>query len=106
MPWWLLPYQLLFPLLGVGVAIKMLAAGRGRSLREGKDPIRQRFGLLSAEETARLAGRVVWIHAASVGEVQAATPLVEKIAATADAPKILLTSSTFAGRERAAQLPG
>ncbi|MBI3548318.1 MAG: 3-deoxy-D-manno-octulosonic acid transferase [Elusimicrobia bacterium] len=106
MPWWLLPYQFLFPLLGVGVAIKLLSAGRGRSLREGKDPIRQRLGLLNKDELARLSGKVVWIHAASVGEVQAATPLVARISALPDAPKILLTSSTYAGRERAAQLKG
>ncbi len=52
------------------------------------------------------AARRVWIHAVSVGEVQAAASLVEAIrAAWPDLP-LTLSSSTPAGRERAHQLFG
>jgi 3-deoxy-D-manno-octulosonic-acid transferase len=52
------------------------------------------------------AARRLWIHAVSVGEVQAGAPLVEAIRAAWPDLALTLTSATPAGRERARQLYG
>jgi len=63
----------------------------------------ERFG---RGETPGGAARRVWIHAVSVGEVQAAAPLVAALrAAWPDLP-LTMTSATPAGRERARQVCG
>jgi 3-deoxy-D-manno-octulosonic-acid transferase len=97
-------YQLFFPLVVVGVLIKLLFDGRGSILRETPRQIRQRLGLLSREELGCLRPaqeRVLWIHAASVGEVNAAAPILEAILASSGRPRILLTTSTAAGLKHA-----
>jgi len=48
----------------------------------------------------------LWIHAVSVGEVQAAAPLVAAIRAAWPELPLTLTSATPAGREHARQLYG
>ncbi|MFH1724158.1 MAG: 3-deoxy-D-manno-octulosonic acid transferase [Elusimicrobiota bacterium] len=102
----LLLYQIVFPLIGLMILARMLLAGRGGAIREGAPDIRQRLGLLSPEERARLGdGPVAWFHAASVGEVRAAAPLLRMLAAAADRPRILVTTSTVSGREHARKLP-
>ena len=50
--------------------------------------------------------RRVWIHAVSVGEVQAGAPLVAAIRAAWPGLPLTLTSATPAGRERARQVCG
>ncbi|HEX9472911.1 MAG TPA: 3-deoxy-D-manno-octulosonic acid transferase, partial [Steroidobacteraceae bacterium] len=63
----------------------------------------ERFG---RGETPPGAARRLWIHAVSVGEVQAAAPLVAALrAAWPDLP-LSMTSATPAGRERARQVCG
>lgn len=93
-------YQSLFPFVIVGILIKLIIDGRGGILKETPRQIRQRLGLLTKEELKRLRAaheKVLWIHAASVGEVNAAAPMLEAILASSGRPRILLTTSTAAG---------
>ena len=46
----------------------------------------------------------MWVHAASLGEVGAAAPLLKLILTSPHPPKILLTTSTVAGQKRAQAL--
>ena len=104
----LLLYQALFPLVAAFPLLRLFLAGRGKSLHEDSSQLRQRLGLIE-EHAGRLfaEGRPrVWIHAASVGEVTAAAPLIAALAKESWRPAVLLTASTAAGREKAASLPG
>lgn len=56
----------------------------------------QRFGLGAA-----VAGKSIWVHAVSVGEVQAAVPLVEALLARFPGIPLVLTTVTPTGRARA-----
>jgi len=98
-------YQFVFPILAAGILLKIVFAGRGRALREGRGELRQRLGLVEPRAVASLREtpeeRLVWFHAASVGEVLAATPLLKALAAEANAPRILMTTTTVAGRDKA-----
>lgn len=104
----LLLYQALFPLVAAFPLLRLLLAGRGKSLREDTGQLRQRLGLVD-EHAGRLfaQGRPrLWLHAASVGEVTAAAPLIAALSQEAWRPTVLVTTSTAAGREKAASLPG
>ncbi len=62
---------------------------------------RQRFGGDFRFDSPR-----IWVHAASVGEVQAASILIRALQAAYPERRILLTSATPTGRERARQQLG
>lgn len=47
----------------------------------------------------------IWIHAASVGELQGVTPLLNKIRAVTTDP-IIITTTSVTGKSKAASLPG
>jgi 3-deoxy-D-manno-octulosonic-acid transferase len=66
----------------------------------------ERLGSVPDEVKGRLAGRrkVWWVHAASAGEVNGLAPFLEEVAARPDAPHIVLTTTTAAGREAAKRL--
>jgi 3-deoxy-D-manno-octulosonic-acid transferase len=49
-------------------------------------------------------GRLVWLHAVSLGETRAATPLIEALLAALPEVTLLLTHMTATGREAGAQL--
>jgi 3-deoxy-D-manno-octulosonic-acid transferase len=72
-----------------------------RRARRGKeDPARsgERYGLASAP---RPSGRVVWVHAASVGETNAVMPLVDRLVATGCSvvfTSVTITSAAIAAR--------
>ncbi len=69
-----------------------------------RDGLGQRFGIYPQTVDAGLrAARPVWIHAASVGEVRAAAPLVRALKTGAPARKILLSTFTATGHRIAAQ---
>ncbi len=62
----------------------------------------QRFGLGFGDACAN--GRCIWVHAVSMGEVQAAAPLVAAL--RGHGFEVLLTSATPTGRQRAEQSCG
>ena len=60
-----------------------------------RDGLGQRFGIYPPTIDAVLrAARPVWIHAASVGEVRAAAPLVRALKTSVPARKVLLSTFT------------
>jgi len=67
---------------------------RDRSQREG---FSQRFGLGAPV----VGGRSIWVHAVSVGEVQASAPLVNALLARFPDVPLVVTTGTATGRARA-----
>jgi 3-deoxy-D-manno-octulosonic-acid transferase len=60
----------------------------------------ERLGRYPTSTKASLAGgQPIWIHAASVGEVKSAAPLIDEIKAAFPEQKILLSTMTVTGRE-------
>lgn len=99
---WLLTLWLLLTAL-VPAVLKAIA--RRAHARQGADPARfaERLGQAGL---ARPEGRVIWLHAASVGEVASALRLAEGLAAE-DGTSLLVTTSTATGAARVAKgLPG
>ncbi|MDO5114757.1 MAG: glycosyltransferase N-terminal domain-containing protein [Synergistaceae bacterium] len=71
---------------------------------EGHD---ERQGIIAAEKLAALAGeRPVWIHAVSVGEVQAAVPFVKAAREDGWRGKFVLSTTTQTGKAMAERLGG
>jgi 3-deoxy-D-manno-octulosonic-acid transferase len=83
----------------VVLAAMALRGFRDRSHWEG---FSQRLGLGSRVE----GGRSIWVHAVSVGEVQAAVPLVNALLAKYPAVPLVVTTGTATGRSRARALFG
>jgi 3-deoxy-D-manno-octulosonic-acid transferase len=83
----------------VVLAAMALRGFRDRSHWEG---FSQRLGLGAAIE----GGRSIWVHAVSVGEVQAAVPLVNALLAKYPAVPLVVTTGTATGRARARALLG
>lgn len=84
-----------------GLSLPLLRLVHASRLKAGKeDPARQgeRFGEASLP---RPDGRLVWMHAASVGETNSILPLVERL--VADGLIVLLTTVTRTSAEVAAQ---
>lgn len=87
-------YQLLVRLLAPFVFVLFLWRGlRDRGYWHG---LHERLGL-----GQRLERPSIWVHAVSVGEVQAATSLLKALAARYPATPLLLTTGTPTGRARA-----
>ena len=80
----------------IALLIQVWRGLRDPSYREGRG---ERFGF-----GPRLEGPVIWIHAVSVGEVQAAGPLVGELLARYPGHRVVLTTVTPTGRARARQL--
>lgn len=79
-----------------------------RGVRYGKSRrgIRERLGQLSEEQLARLENqKIIWVHAVSVGETRAASPLLKKLRQKYPDYKILLTNVTETGHEVAKAHP-
>ena len=66
----------------------------------------ERFGVLPAAVSALASTRPLWIHAASVGEVFAAEPLIQAVKAGWAAPPIVVTTTSMSGRSAAHAVPG
>ena len=69
---------------------------RGLGNRGYRDRFGQRFGF----GHPRLPGGCIWIHAVSVGEVQASVPLVNALAKQFPDRQLLVTTVTPTGAER------
>jgi 3-deoxy-D-manno-octulosonic-acid transferase len=81
----------------------LILAWRVRRGKEEADRRPERYGVASAP---RPAGFLVWFHAASVGETNAALPVIEAIAAERPEVRILLTTATVTSARLArARLP-
>jgi 3-deoxy-D-manno-octulosonic-acid transferase len=65
-----------------------------RRLARGKEDENRFSERLGKASIPRPAGKLLWIHAASVGEANAALPLVDVLLAQAQPPQILLTTGT------------
>lgn len=87
---------LLLPLAAVLTAVRHL---KRRRLREDW---RERLGFLPAELVGQCQGReVIWVHAVSVGETNAAKPLLLELRRRRPRAVILLSQITETGRETA-----
>ena len=82
----------------VAILVQLWRGLRDPSYREG---LRERFGLGPA-----IPGATIWIHAVSVGEVQAAQPLITQLQKRHPKYGILLTTVTPTGAARARLLFG
>src|SRR5688572_22773426 len=82
----------------VAILVQLWRGLRDPSYREG---LRERFGLGPA-----IPGATIWIHAVSVGEVQAAQPLITQLQKRHPNYGILLTTVTPTGAARARLLFG
>ncbi|NIO09908.1 MAG: 3-deoxy-D-manno-octulosonic acid transferase, partial [Deltaproteobacteria bacterium] len=93
-------YNILFSfILLLGLLLFPLVFLFGRRVWEG---FWERMGVYPRNLTHALQGsRPIWVHAASVGEVRAATPLVRQIKAKYPERKILVSSVTRAGKRTA-----
>lgn len=97
--------NLLFPLGALAIVFRFLFSSRRRVLLSLNDELFERMGGLSAAGRAKLKGRrVLWVHAASAGEVAAVSRILERIKRGEDAPAVLMTCTTVTGREKAASL--
>ncbi len=95
----LLAENLLFPFVALGVVLKFLISPRRSVLKGLGDELEERFG------GGVFRGEALWVHAASAGEVNAVRPLLAALRKARPGDKILLTTLTAAGRERARALP-
>ncbi|HEX7046028.1 MAG TPA: 3-deoxy-D-manno-octulosonic acid transferase [Gammaproteobacteria bacterium] len=90
----LLYFILLILLLPVFLAV---AAVRAKRQTGSADSTRERLGFV----TPAPSGNVLWVHASSVGEMQAAVPLVKALAAEYPDAHLVVSSFTASGMSRA-----
>ncbi len=88
-------YSLVHYLLMPGALLRL--AWRAARNRHYRDRWWERFGYSPAIDDAE---RSIWVHAVSVGEVQAALPLVQALRERAPQLPIVVTTSTPTGRDR------
>ncbi|MDO8803826.1 MAG: glycosyltransferase N-terminal domain-containing protein [Elusimicrobiota bacterium] len=95
----LLFYSLLAPVIAGGYAVFFLLSPRRSLMKTLGGEVKERLAVCPPVFPAR----PVWVHAASMGEVKAASKLAPELAGIFKAP-LLITSSTAAGRAEAARL--
>ncbi|HEX9788415.1 MAG TPA: 3-deoxy-D-manno-octulosonic acid transferase [Candidatus Binatia bacterium] len=102
---WYFFYNLTLTLaLGIVLPFLPLVFVLGARYRDG---LGQRFAIYPQEVRRLLASsRPIWIHAASVGEVRSAEPLVRELKARAPARPVLVSTFTATGNRIARGVPG
>lgn len=95
----LLIYSLLAPVIAALYAVFFLLSPRRGLMKALGSELKERLAL----DLPAPGERPLWVHAASMGEVKAASKLAPELAALLKAP-LLFTSSTAAGRAEAARL--
>ena len=60
--------------------------------KEDKKRFKEKFCFFSK---SRSAGKIIWFHGASVGELQSIIPLIEKLSKNKNIKQILITSNTL-----------
>jgi len=96
----LIAVNLLFPAAALGYLIWFFASPRRALLKNLAAEMSERFALYPASAGEGFAG-CVWLHTASVGEARSAAEIVRRLKAASPSRKILVTSSTSAGKEAA-----
>ena len=96
-------YTVLFCLAGVALAPLLPVAFLFSRVRRG---LGQRLGILPRElrDLALLSDGSLWIHAASLGEVNAVAPVVRVLLPKLPRQALIFTCTTVAGREQARRL--
>lgn len=99
-------FNLLSPVAALGLIARFAFSPRRRVLLSLPQELRERAGRLKPEQLTKLQGRpVLWIHAASAGEVGAVEGLLERIKRLPHSPAIVLTCSSSSGRKIAQEMP-
>ncbi len=92
-------YSLFFTLLLPLILLRLYL--RSRKSPAYRQRILERFGF-----GANISGPTIWVHAVSVGEVQAAKPLISRLQQQYPEYTILVTTMTPTGAERVADING
>ena len=87
-------YNLGISLYAGGIRLAALWHGKARLWSEGRRNIFERM-----EAAVRPSDRIVWVHAASLGEFEQARPIIERLRAEHPEYKILLTFFSPSGYE-------
>ncbi len=89
---------LLYPLFIVALPFLMLGVFFDKKWRTD---LHERFGIIKEEDLKRLAGKkIIWFHAASVGEAQALAPVVREMKALKKGHEIVITSTSINGKRK------
>lgn len=99
-------FAIVYPLLYSAAALLYLPVYLGRLFsRQGRVPLLERAWRLPAkfDDLPPADGHRIWIHAVSVGEVQAVRPLVDRLHSGGD--QVLVSTTTETGQRLAETLP-
>src|SRR6202453_2043075 len=94
---------LLFVVLALGLPYYLLAMATNGKYREG---LSERLGWVPARLREGDTRRTIWVHAVSVGEVLAASRLVNELSACAPQYRVLLSTTTRTGQRLARERTG
>ena len=97
----------IYNILAVLLVILALPVFAVRVVREAgfAERLKQSFGALPAETLAKVAGKeAIWVHAASVGEIVAASPIVKEIRRELPAIPIMVSVVTASGYDMAKRI--